>query len=146
MKPPLKASLRSARPAKTTLSADALRLTSALAPHSGKDSKMRLTDLDPQFLQVETPGDRTVFRHVDSLEEADGIRFLCPLCFKNSGKREGVHGVMCFKPGVKGVVTGPGRWTMAGTDYSDLTLSPSVLLLSGCGWHGFITSGSIVTC
>lgn len=32
---------------------------------------------------------------------------------------------------------------MTGSDYSDLTLTPSILL--GCGWHGFITSGEVIT-
>jgi hypothetical protein len=44
-------------------------------------------------------------------------------------------------------VPGPGRWTREGETIDTLTLGPgkngarSVLLTSGCGWHGFVTNG-----
>jgi hypothetical protein len=43
---------------------------------------------------------------------------------------------------------GPGRWSLVGTGFDDLTLdgdggSRSVLLLGGCAWHGFVTNGEV---
>jgi hypothetical protein len=58
---------------------------------------MRLTELEPQFMRYETripepetgraPTDLQQYLHqVDTLSEAQGIQFLCPVCFlKNNG-------------------------------------------------------------
>jgi hypothetical protein len=128
---------------------------------------MRLRDLDAQFLKreevVETwnrvredgsvyafTGPREQSHYVETLAEADGVMFLCPLCFKNSGKNDGVgvHSVICwFEDKVPDHVRpGPGRWKPQGTGLDDLTFVPgkqscSVLLLSGCAWHGFVKNG-----
>jgi len=106
---------------------------------------MRLLDLEPQFLAVEEPG-RT-YRHVDTIEEADGVQFLCPKCFKANGGAVGTHSVQCWSPKVSPTETpGPGRWNLLGTGLHDLTLqagSSSVLLTSGCRWHGFVRNGEV---
>lgn len=131
---------------------------------------MRLTELEPQFVRYEVrthpdprdvdspvirqPGDQyVVFPYVDTLEQAQGVDFLCPLCFVANGGPVGTHHVLCWSRS-RGVPDdgkpGPGRWLMVGTGYHDLTLeaepgqSRSVLLTgSGCGWHGFITNGEV---
>lgn len=102
---------------------------------------MRLIDLHPQFLRVEYWGDRRVLRKVDTLQEATGIRFLCPCCFKKNGGPEGTHMVICCSPDVAEDIAGPGRWTMTGRGPLDLTLSPSIHLQGGCGWHGWVRDG-----
>jgi len=108
--------------------------------------RLRLTELEPQFLKRVTD---TSFREVEELSEADGILFICPLCFEKNGKdRVGVHSVMCWKPSVPQTTEPtPGRWNMLGTGYEDLTLqngSSSILLTGdGCGWHGFIQNGEV---
>jgi multimeric flavodoxin WrbA len=43
---------------------------------------MRLSELEPEFLKV--IDDRTWQSKGVLLSEADGIFFLCPLCFKNN--------------------------------------------------------------
>jgi hypothetical protein len=113
---------------------------------------MRLTDLDPQFIRHEVREDgRTYHLFVDTIDEAQGIRFLCPKCFAENGGAVGTHGVICWSRS-RGVPDDanpkPGRWTMEGTGYGDLTLNGdppgaarSVLLLGGCAWHGFVTNG-----
>jgi hypothetical protein len=105
---------------------------------------MRLTDLSPEWLKVETP---TRFTIVDSIEKADGIYFLCPKCWAANGGPVGVHGVICWRPHVPNPPTpGPGRWEFQGTGFTDLTLvagSSSVLLVGGCAAHFFIRSGEI---
>lgn len=81
--------------------------------------------------------------HVDTLAEAHGIRFLCPICVETSG-----HGVVCWFEGKvpDGVTPGPGRWTPKGTGIDDLSFVPgrqshSVQLLGGCRWHGHVIDG-----
>lgn len=107
---------------------------------------LRLTELDPQFLKRI---DDNNFRHVDSIAEADGVMFICPLCFVNNGKNDvGVHSVLCWNPSVPQTTEPvPGRWNLRGTGYEDLTLeagSSSILLAGeGCGWHGFIRNGEV---
>lgn len=107
---------------------------------------LALTELDPHFLKWK---DDTHFQRVDAIEEANGVLFLCPRCFLNKGKQSvGVHSVLCWAPTVPQTTSPtPGRWTMQGTSYTDLTLvagSSSILLTGpGCGAHFFIRSGRI---
>jgi hypothetical protein len=121
---------------------------------------MKLTDLEPQFLRYEKrPCEpnvwidgmcsdkpyREYFHNADTLAEADGISFLCPICLNDSH-----HSVICwFEDKVPDdLKPNPGRWNPVGTDYHDLSFVPgaksnSVLLLCGCAWHGFITNGEV---
>lgn len=103
---------------------------------------MRLTELKPEFLKWV---DDKHFHRVDSIQEADGILFVCPLCYRNSKDGcIGVHSVICWEPNVPPTAEpGPGRWPMSGTGFDDLSLSPSILLTSGCAWHGYITNGEV---
>lgn len=106
---------------------------------------MRLTDLEPQFLKRE---DSHHFRFIDVMAEADGVEFLCPKCFAANSGRVGTHAVICWQPSVpQDTSPTPGRWTMEGTGFNDLTLvagSSSILLKSGCEAHFFIRAGEIV--
>lgn len=106
---------------------------------------MKLLDLEPQFLRLEYWGDRKVYRKVETLQEATGIRFLCPHCFKKNNGPAGTHSIICWSPQVVEDLNGPGRWAMEGLGALDLTLSPSIHLQGGCGWHGWIRNGEIVT-
>lgn len=108
--------------------------------------KLKLTELEPRFLKRI---DDTHFQDVDTLAQADGLVFVCPLCFENNGKnRIGVHSVICWNPSVPQTTDPvPGRWNLLGTGFDDLTLeagSSSILLAGdGCGWHGFIKNGEV---
>jgi hypothetical protein len=91
------------------------------------------------------------WRRVKTIAEASGIVFLCPKCFEANGGPVGTHVVVCWSRS-RGVpdsaVPGPGRWLLRGTTFEDLTLdgdggSRSVLLTSGCCWHGFVTNGEV---
>lgn len=115
---------------------------------------MKLTDLEPQFIRYET-SDHEYLRHVDTLTEAQGIQFLCPVCFvKNSGPI-GTHAIEVSFSG-RGVADHqgshnregkPSRWSVNGTGYDNLSTQPSILIdpaLPACaGWHGFITNGEV---
>lgn len=113
---------------------------------------MRLIELEPEWLTLvpDKPGYRQ--RGV-SMDEAQGIIFLCPKCFAANGGPVGTHSVICWSRS-RGVpdheTPGPGRWTFAGTSFEDLTLNGdppgnarSVLLTAGCRWHGLITNGEV---
>lgn len=114
---------------------------------------MRLTELQPQFLT--TTSDGNLHTYVDTITEAQGVMFLCPKCFAANGGPVGTHAVICWSSS-RGVGPDidpkPGRWTLEGTGYGDLTLgcepgkSRSVLLTGGCQWHGYITAGEATTC
>ena len=105
-----------------------------------------LADLEPQLLRLVPGGERQGAEQVDALALAQGVWFLCPKCFQANGGRVGTHMVMCWfrERGVPDTATpGPARWAVSGTGLADLTLSPSIQLLGGCNWHGFVRGGVI---
>lgn len=115
-------------------------------------ARVKLLDLDPSFLRYEPRGRKIYYREVGTIAEAQGIKFLCPKCFKANRGPVGTHSVICWSRS-RGVPDkakpGPGRWKLDGSGFHDLTLngdpgSRSVLLEgAGCGWHGFITNGKV---
>lgn len=131
---------------------------------------MQLTELEPKWLRYETKvevwtrrkddgtdeevtGPRIYMPIVDDISQAQGVEFLCPKCFTENNGPVGTHAVICWSRsrGITDDVTpGPGRWMLVGTGFEDLTLNAdppnsarSVLLTSGCGWHGFVTNGEV---
>lgn len=134
--------------------------------------KYRLTDLDPQFVRHDRrtrtarfctenhrhtgtcgelrtgPADYIV--EVSTLAEAQGVEFLDPVEFTKNGGPVGTSTVICwFKDrGVPDDVSpGPGRWNVSGSNFSDLTLDPSVDLSMGGQkpgwWHGWVKNGEV---
>lgn len=113
-----------------------------------------LTDLEPKFLRYHRGKDgRVYYVGVSTIDEAQGVEFLCPKCFEENLGPIGTHMVVCWSA-ERGVPDdaepGPGRWRLEGKGLSDLTLAPeppkrarSVKLTSGCQWHGFITDGMV---
>lgn len=106
---------------------------------------MKLTDLEPSFLKITSA---TSHQRIDNIKEADGIIFLCPLCFQNEAKTgRGAHSVICWQPHVPQTMhQKPGRWAFSGTGYDDLELragSSSILLQGGCNAHFCIRNGQI---
>jgi hypothetical protein len=106
-----------------------------------------MKDLEAHFIRVIPNGSQIV----DTIEEAQGVRFLCPKCFVANEGARGTHTVICWSRS-RGVADDispkPGRWTLHGTSLDDLTLhgdpmgvARSVLLTGGCGWHGFVNAG-----
>jgi len=111
---------------------------------------MRLSLLEPEFVRLKE-GSGGGFQIVPTVAEAQGLWFVCPLCFRNRGETtRGCHHILCWSrsAGVPDEITpGPGRWRLVGTGLQDVTLeceqgqSRSILLTSGCQWHGYITNG-----
>lgn len=127
---------------------------------------MKLTDLDPEWVTYVAPGmhhysdshshvdyhpdsDGTVDAPSSSIAkpQADGVRFLCPTCFKKNGGAIGTETVIVWfadRNVPADVQPGPGRWQASGSSFDDLTLSPSVNV-DHEHWHGFVTAGVIST-
>lgn len=114
---------------------------------------MRLTELEPQWLSREVAPDGVVWHHKTSISEAQGVMFLCPKCWVENKGPVGTHRVICWSRS-RGIPDdaspGPGRWKLVGTSFEDLTLDAdppnsarSVLLTSGCAWHGYVTDGEV---
>jgi len=108
---------------------------------------MKLTELEPVFIRSV---DTMTQEEVDTLQEADGIRFLCPKCLEGNKGRVGTHSVVCWRPKVpQDVQPTPGRWELQGTGMQDLTLvagSSSVQLVGGCCAHFFVQQGEVRMC
>lgn len=129
----------------------------------------RLIDLRPYWIRWEernaTERDVEVYRatlgsklsllpKVETLEEAQGIRFNCPKCGRLNTE-VGQHIVLVSFAdrgipdhlGTHNHEGQPVRWqVMAGTSFGDLTLSPSIDLTRSnpnC-WHGFIQNGAVL--
>jgi hypothetical protein len=108
---------------------------------------MRLRDLDAKFLSRNEDGSMSTDVPDTALWQADGVLFLCPKCFAANQGKVGTHSVICWFAGrvPDDVTPKPGRWHPQGTGLDDLTFvgpgAVSVLLTSGCGWHGFVKDG-----
>lgn len=104
----------------------------------------RLSELDARLMRHD--GDRTLYP-VSSVAEASCVVFLCPKCFVANKGEVGTHSVLCYFRD-RGVPPdarpGPARWEASGAGIEDLTLAPSVLLIGGCAWHGFVRNGEAV--
>jgi hypothetical protein len=123
---------------------------------------VKLTELAATFIRRElrpchvgAPGCSTVSEHAEheyhvpvaSLEDADGVLFLCPKYFHANGGAVGSHSIICWRPRVPAdVMPGPGRWEFFGAGVDDLTLlagSSSIQLHAGCAAHFWIEKGEI---
>lgn len=111
---------------------------------------MKLRELEASLIRLV---DIATHEPVDFLERAQGLFFLCPKCYRTNGGKVGTHAIICWFSN-RGVPDDldpkPGRWVPEGTGLDDITFigpaAASVLLTSGCGWHGFIRHGDAVDC
>ena len=131
---------------------------------------MRLIELGPQFVRygmepapahhgrrmadgvIEWGGFLVETRKpVESLEEAQGVWFLCPKCYLANGGVVGTHACevtfegrgVSPEHGCQGSDGKPTRWAVSGSGFEDLTVTPSIQLIGGCNWHGYITKGEV---
>lgn len=109
---------------------------------------MKLAELEPAFLKWIS--DRE-YQMTDQMAGADGLEFLCPVCFKANNGSVGTHGIICWTPKVPQTTSPtPGRWNIQGTSLADITLvagSSSVSLPTApCRAHFFVRNGEIVMC
>jgi hypothetical protein len=104
---------------------------------------VRLVDLGARFFRL---GNDAALQPIDTLAGAQCVRFYCPKCLKLNGGPSGTHTVLCLfrDRGVANSVAGL-RWSIGGSSLANLTLLPSVQLVGGCSWHGWITQGVVRT-
>ncbi len=112
---------------------------------TGTIKRRPLAELDARLLK--SLDDRTFQHEGVSFDDADGVMFLCPLCFDTNRGSVGTHSCICWRPRVPQTWNPkPGRWEFQGSSLQDLTLiagSSSILLLGGCAAHFFIRGGHI---
>jgi hypothetical protein len=111
-----------------------------------------LRDLEAFFIKI-LPDDeegRQCYTFVENIVDADGVEFLCPVCFVTNHGRVGTHMVICWQPNVPQTRSPkPGRWNLVGSSLDDLSLvagSSSVKLEGGCNAHFFVEHGQIRLC
>ncbi len=103
---------------------------------------MKLIDLNPVFLSTGGSGVSDSAGNPIPITYGVGIAFDCPC-----GNYEEDH--RCYVPFSNPI--GPGLhmnvrgWKRSGDTLETLTLTPSVFRCDGCGWHGFITNGQVIT-
>jgi hypothetical protein len=105
----------------------------------------RLLELEAKFMRKCATGG---YEATPDIAHAQGLMYLCPRCFVANGGPVGTHSVLNWFAH-RGVPADekplPGRWNPSGNSIDDLTYvgpgSTSVLLTSGCEWHGFIRNG-----
>lgn len=108
-----------------------------------------LVELDAYLMSAKLRPDGVRYVPARSLAKAQGMRFLCPLCWVANKGRIGTHSVLVgfarrAPPGLFSCDSGgkDSRWIVTGTSIEDLTLRPSIWLKGeGCGWHGYVTKG-----
>jgi hypothetical protein len=95
---------------------------------------MKLTELDPRWTAVESD------RH------GQGIVFLCPKC------KDHYLGVYFSNP-IDGKLpylregqNSGHLWSRTGDTFETLSITPSIRVVDGCAWHGYVTAGDIITC
>ena len=132
---------------------------------------MRLVELEPHWVryewgvapphigkklpdgQIQWGGfPQQVVRRVDNFADAQGIWFLCPVCFQKNEGAVGTHSCeVTFEgrgakddEGSHTLEGAPSRWAVTGSTFEDLSTHPSIFLNGpGCGWHGYITNGEV---
>jgi hypothetical protein len=106
-----------------------------------------LKALDGQLYKFKAPA---TFVPVKTVAEADSIMFLCPACYKQNKGKVGTHSVRVDFRGravpdnvcIKNAEGKPVRWQVQGTTIDDVSTQPSIQILHGCQWHGYVTNGA----
>jgi hypothetical protein len=103
---------------------------------------MKLNELNPVFLQTGGPGVTDASGCGIPVTLGVGVAFDCPCGDASEDHR-------CYVPFANPIGPGPHvndrGWRRTGDTFDTLTLTPSVLRIGGCRWHGFITDGEVRT-
>jgi hypothetical protein len=109
---------------------------------------LRLVDLNPVFVGAGGPGISDADGSPATPRQGVGLMFDCP-CGKCEDNpclimfRNPLDGGPCFVAGQTPT------WQREGDTFETLSTQPSILrnpAKGGCGWHGYITRGEILTC
>lgn len=107
---------------------------------------MKLTDLNPGWINSGGPGIFNADMTPATPRKGIGIIFDCPC-----GKCDEYHRLfLAFTNPLDGSVAvrdkGEPTWERSGTTFEMLTISPSINRVGGCGWHGWIRNGQVISC
>jgi len=116
---------------------------------------VKLALLDAKLYRLDLSANENV--GVDRVADADVLYFQCPKCAAScprvmrddgTGYAEGAHFISVpFKAHdgrpemAQREAQGRPRWGVSGTSLSDISTTPSIQVIGGCGWHGFVTNG-----
>jgi hypothetical protein len=99
----------------------------------------RLVDLSPALFTLDATNPQALVNlnlETDELAEAQGVQFTCPKC--------GEHRiVVMFESVPTNVWEMLGRWKVAGNSMHDITILPSIQVVNGCRWHGYVKHGEV---
>lgn len=110
---------------------------------------MKLIDLDPRFVGAGGPGVSNADGTPVPERHGVGLSFKCPC-----GKHDEYDRVfVTFEnpldggPAFRSTPSIP-TWKRTGDTFETLTLEPSILRKdpAGCGWHGWVKNGEVLTC
>jgi hypothetical protein len=89
-------------------------------------------------------------RVVKTLKSADGVQYLCPVCYEKNGGKVGTHWILHWFTGrgvLDGETPGPDRWNVVppSTGLDDLTFGPPGAYSLGITnhWHGYMENGTV---
>ncbi len=105
---------------------------------------MKLTDLHPQWVYSGGEGISDKDGNPVPFREKVGISFDCPCGKCPEGFSNSVYLSFENPPDGGPPVGNSPHWHRQGEDFETISLSPSILRIGGCGWHGYVTNGEIV--
>lgn len=120
---------------------------------------MRLSELDGRLYRLDVEKHENL--PVDTVAEADVLYFQCPKCAEGlprgteGGRRfaEGAHYIsvpFAAHDGRSAMPQSDGhqrpRWGVTGSTLEDVSTTPSILVIGGCTWHGYVTNGETRSC
>jgi len=101
---------------------------------------MKLTELNPRWVGAGGEGISDKDGNPVSKREGVGISFDCP-CGCSPRVFVSFSNPLDGGEKLRDRIT----WERTGDTFDNLTLSPSILRLGGCGWHGFVTNGEVIS-
>jgi hypothetical protein len=103
---------------------------------------VRLVDLKPRWVGAGGDGISSADGQPVPRRDGVGVSFDCPC---GCDRRCFVAFTNPLDGGSPHISPGQPTWERTGDTFETLTLSPSLLRLDGCGWHGFVEKGGVRT-
>lgn len=99
---------------------------------------VKLTDLSPSFVGAGGEGVSNADGSPVPRRDGIGLLFDCPC------QKCGTRAFVYFKNPMDGQPARAGgspTWQRTGNTFETISLTPSILRTTGCGWHGYLTEG-----
>lgn len=105
---------------------------------------MKLTDLNPHF--IGSGGEGVYDKDGNPVPERHGVGIVFDCPCGNSECPALYVGFSNPKDGGPPLEGPQPKWSRSGDTFEDISLTPSILRTSHCGWHGYVTNGQITNC